>query len=178
MNLPANVVIVNFLAFQLLWPAAVLGASLGWAMLAWCVLLAMLITQVALTGRWRNDGVLVVAGAALCVVMEPLWLLTDVLEYRNWPHRWWAPHWVWALWMGFAVSFRYSLGWLCGRPVLAALFGAVGGVFSVTMGMRFGAASAPQGWVLLAVIYAIGWAIAVPILAQVATMTMRGKENA
>ena len=110
--------------------------------------------------------------------MEPLWLRPEVLQYRNWDQHWRAPHWVWTLWLGFAVSFRYSLNWLCGRPVLAALLGALGGVFSVTMGIRLGAATAPQGWLLLAMVYGVSWAIAVPLLAQVATITKQGTKHA
>lgn len=178
MNLHARAVIVNFFAFQLLWAAAVLGASQDVAVLAWGVLVMMVVTQIALTRQWRHDMLLMVAGGALCVLMEPLWLLPDVLQYRHWQQHWWAPHWVWALWLGFAVSFRYSLNWLCGRPVLAALFGALGGVFSVTIGIRLGAATAPQGWPLLAMIYGTSWAIAVPLLAQVATMTKQETEHA
>lgn len=178
MNFPTRAVIVNFFAFQLLWAAAVMGAAQGVELLAWGVLIAMVAAQVTLTRQWRQDLLLIATGALLCLLMEPLWLLPDVLQYRDWQQHWWAPHWVWALWLGFAVSFRYSLNWLCGRPVLAALFGALGGVFSVTMGIRLGAATAPQGWLLLATVYGVSWAIAVPLLAQVATMTKQETEHA
>ena len=178
MRLHARAVIVNVISFQLLWAAAVLGAAQGVSVLAGGVLGVMVVAQVALTRQWRQDLLLIAAGGLLCVLMEPLWLRPEVLQYRNWEQHWWAPHWVWTLWLGFAVSFRYSLNWLCGRPVLAALLGALGGVFSVTMGIRLGAATAPQGWLLLAMVYGVSWAIAVPLLAQVATITKQGTKHA
>jgi len=54
------------------------------------------------------------------------------------------------------------------KLLLAALFGAVGGVFSVTVGINFGAASTPQGWWLLAISYAAVWSMVVPTLAYLA----------
>ncbi|MEQ3681907.1 MAG: DUF2878 domain-containing protein [Alcanivorax sp.] len=178
MNRHTVVVIINFFAFQLLWVAAVLGGSQGAVVPAWGVLATMLVAQIALTRQWKQDIFLITAGGLMCALMEPLWLLPEALQYKSWQQHWWAPPWVWALWMGFAASFRYSLSWLCGRPVFAALFGGLGGVFSVMMGIRLGAATAPQGWLLLAIIYGISWAIAVPLLAKIASMTKREDQHA
>ena len=54
------------------------------------------------------------------------------------------------------------------KLLLAALFGAFGGVFSVTVGINFGAATTPQGWWLLALSYGAVWSMVVPALAYLA----------
>ena len=88
MRLHARAVIVNVISFQLLWAAAVLGAAQGVSVLAWGVLGVMVVAQVALTRQWRQDLLLIAAGGLLCVLMEPLWLRPEVLQYRNWEQHW------------------------------------------------------------------------------------------
>ena len=94
---------------------------------------------------WKCRSAMLAAGAVACVLFEPLWLAPSLLEYADWSRQWVAPDWIWALWLGFAVSFNYCLAWLRPKLLLAALFGAFGGVFSVTVGINFGAATTPQG---------------------------------
>lgn len=156
---------VNFVGYQLLWAAAVYGAARGWPEAAWAVLVPMVFFSSLFSRRWHDDLRMLLAGAVACLIFEPLWLAPSYIHYVNWSHHWVAPGWIWALWLGFAVSFNYCLGWLRQRLWLAALFGAVGGVISVTVGARIGAASMPHGWWALALSYGFGWLVAVPILA-------------
>jgi len=168
MNKTFAALAINFVGFQVLWFVAVYGAAGGWGWAAWLVLVVMQLGVWTLNRRWRRDISLLAAGAAACILFEPVWLATSFLEYVDWPRRWLAPAWIWALWLGFAVSFNYCLAWLRSKLWLAALFGAVGGVFSVTVGINFGAASTPQGWWPLALSYAAVWAAVVPALAYLA----------
>ncbi len=168
MNKAFAALAINFVGFQVLWFVAVYGAARGWAWSAWLVLLAMQLGVWALHGRWRRDLTLLAAGGAACVLLEPLWMAPGFIAYVDWPRQWVAPAWIWALWLGFAVSFNYCLAWLRSKLWLAALFGAFGGVFSVTLGINFGAASTPQGWWPLALSYAAVWALVVPALAFLA----------
>ena len=141
-RLPAPL-IINFVGFQLLWAAAVFGGAREMSWPSWTVLAVMLAGQWWFDPRWSKNVAMLLWGLVLCLLLEPIWLSSGLLAYTGWQHPWLAPAWIWALWLGFAVSFHYSLNWLCGRPWLGAAFGAIGGVFSVTMGMRLGAASAP-----------------------------------
>ena len=156
---------VNFIGFQLLWFVAVYGAAHGWGWTALLVLLVMQAGVWALNRAWRQDLPLLVVGALACVVCEPIWLASGLIRYVDWSAAWLAPAWIWALWLGFAVSFNYCLGWLRQRLALAAAFGAFGGVFSVTVGIRLGAADTPHGWWALALVYGVTWAMVVPALA-------------
>ena len=159
---------VNLLGFQLLWPAAVLGASHGLMTLGWWVLFSMLLLQLLSGSDWKKDGLLLCIGFLACVVAEGFWLGIGVIEYAGGHHQWLAPGWIWALWGGFAVSFSHSLAWLKGRPVLGALFGGIGGSCSVYAGVQLGAAQAPGGEWTLVLVYGLIWAMIVPLLSVVA----------
>ncbi|MBF5056933.1 hypothetical protein Y5W_02227 [Alcanivorax sp. 521-1] len=159
---------VNFIGFQLLWFVAVYGAARGWGAAALLVLLAMQAGVWALNRGWRRDAPLLAVGALACLLCEPLWMAPQLIRYVDWPAGWLAPAWIWALWLGFAVSFNYCLAWLRRRLMLAAVFGALGGVFSVTVGIRLGAADTPHGWWALALVYGVVWAAVVPGLAWLA----------
>ena len=160
--------LINLIAFQLLWPAAVLGAAAGVPELAWCVLVGMLVLLMIADADLKRDLQMLVVGFVACALLEPVWLGSGVIRYIDWTSSWLAPGWIWALWGGFAVSFFYCLNWLQKRPVIAALFGGVGGGASVIMGVRLGAAEAPQGEWLLALCYGGIWAVVVPLFAAVA----------
>jgi hypothetical protein len=73
-----------------------------------------------------------------------------------------------ALWMNLAATLRHSLSWLCGRPVLALVMGAVAGPLAYWGGARLGAVElgAPLGSSLAAI--AVEWALALPLLAWAA----------
>lgn len=160
--------LINLIGFQLLWPAAVLGAAHGAPQLAWWVLIAMLVLM-GLTGAdWKRDSGMVLAGFLVCALLEPVWLGGGFISYVDSSSEWVAPGWIWALWGGFSVSFFYCLRWLQQRPILAAVFGGVGGGLSVWMGVRLGAAEAPLGVLTLMLVYGGLWAFIVPLFAALA----------
>ena len=169
-----SAVIGNFVIFQCLWFAAILGVARG---VQWPVLVAlavMLLWAWWHGSAWQSDLRMAAAGLAVGLAVEPLWLAAGVIEYRL---QWSAglpPLWILVLWCGFAVTFNHSLAWLCGRPRLAAAFGALGSAGSVVAGVRLGAAEAPAGLVSLVFAYGALWAVIVPALAWWATRPPSG----
>ncbi len=168
MKTPTPQFLINLIGFQLLWPAAVLGAASGYSYLAWWVLAAMLWLPVAAGSEWRRDLRMLATGFTVCLLVEPVWLQLRLIDYVDASSRWLAPGWIWALWGGFAISFFYCLAWLQTRPVLAVLFGGLGGAFSVLMGVKLGAAQAPQGEWKLMLVYGAIWAVIVPLFGSLA----------
>jgi hypothetical protein len=79
-----------------------------------------------------------------------------------------APVWIIAMWALFATSLNLSMGWLKGRPWLAALFGAVGGPLAYLAGERLGGVQMPDPVMALGA-QAIGWAAILPLLTLLAT---------
>lgn len=71
------------------------------------------------------------------------------------------PLWLAVLWIGLATLPHHSLAWMKNRPLLSALFGAVGGPLAYLAGVRFDAAmfNLPTSLSLsiLAVIWAVLW---------------------
>ena len=170
--------LVNLIGFQLLWPAAVIGAAAGYPLLAWAVLAIMLLLMWTTGSNWRRDAKMLLVGFAACALVEPIWLGGGAIEYTDWSQRWLAPGWIWALWGGFAVSFFYCLAWLQPRLKVAALLGGIGGAVSVLMGVRLGAATAPHGEWILAVGYGAVWTLVVPLFAMLSREIVRAGNSA
>ena len=165
---PLSATIGNFVLFQLLWFAAVLGAAAGWHWPAPLALAALLLWTHVTGGDLRADLRLVLLGLGTGVVFEILLLATGLIRYEL---QWWAalpPLWILCLWAGFAQSFLYSLAWMRGRWMVAAIFGGVGAAMSLYAGLRFGAAQPLHGELPLLLLYGVGWAVLVPWLAWLA----------
>jgi len=159
---------LNFVAFQLGWFACVLGAAGG---LPWAGPLVVLGVVGLHLLRVRRPGCelkLVLAAAALGIVVDSLLLASGWLQY---PSGLWlpglAPYWIVAMWALFATTLNLSLGWLRGRPVLAAVLGAVGGPLSYLAGEKLGGIGLIQPTFALAAL-AVAWAIAMPLLMRLA----------
>jgi hypothetical protein len=99
------------------------------------------------------DSVLVAAGW----VTYPSGLFNDLL----------APYWIVTMWMLFGTTLNLSMRWLKGRPLLAALLGAIGGPASYIAGQKLGGIVFLE-FVPAIVALAVGWAVFMPILMALA----------
>jgi hypothetical protein len=72
------------------------------------------------------------------------------------------------MWMLFGTTLNLSMGWLKGRPILAAAFGAIGGPASYIAGQKLGGIIFLDYYAAL-IALAIGWAISMPILLALST---------
>lgn len=159
---------LNFIAFQLGWFACVLGAANGLPWLGPIVVLAAVGLHLARALRPLPELRLVVYAMLLGLGVDSLLLATGWLSY---PSGMWlpglAPYWIVAMWGLFATTLNLSLGWLRGRPLLAAVTGAVGGPLSYLAGQKLGGIEllAP-GPALIAL--AVAWGVAMPLLAGLA----------
>lgn len=96
---------------------------------------------------------------------------TGLLHYASpVPNTHYAPVWILALWMGFALTFNHSLGWLMLRPAAAAVLGAIVGPFSYWVASRsWGAVdfTEPLGKVLITL--GLLWGAAMGLFSHVVT---------
>jgi len=161
--------VANFLFFQIGWFATVAGAGLGFPWAGPILATVLVAFQLAVApdrgGRLRT----VVAVAALGTLLDTVLRWTGVTDFPGWPATPWpCPPWITALWALYATTLGSSLAWLQGRPVPAALLGAVSGPLSYLAGERLGAVVlAPdpvQRWGVLA----LAWAVAVPVTLAIA----------
>ncbi|MAM87992.1 MAG: hypothetical protein CME36_11875 [unclassified Hahellaceae] len=151
--------------FELLWPAAIVGAYYGSNAWAVAVLIAMFIWSKAFGGSLAQDLRMAFVGLLVAFTFEPIWMGADLLLYALQPPYIYPPVWIVCLWVGFAMSFNHCLYWLRGRYGLAAVLGVVGSVLSITAAERIGALTMPSGWWPAAVSYALPWAFITPAFA-------------
>lgn len=127
----AHPVWINAIAFQLVWLMSVAGAARG---IGWIGPLATLVFAaytLARGGHARADVLLVAIAATLGFALDSAWAHYRVIAYSAaFPSAAIAPLWIVALWANFALSLNHSLAWLQSRPLLAVLFGALGGPLS------------------------------------------------
>ena len=162
---------IGFVLFQGAWFACVLGAASGQGAQA-ALGIAAVVAVVALLVAWSDDRRaelrLIALALAIGVVWDSLLAHAGVVQYASpGPLPGWAPAWILALWALFAPMLREPLRWLHGRPVLAPLFGGVGGALSYAAAERLGACRFPDPTLALAVLGA-GWALIVPLLVAAA----------
>jgi hypothetical protein len=78
--------------------------------------------------------------------------------------RWFCPPWLIALWLIFATTLRSSLGWLEGRPLMAAVLGGLFGPVSYYAGQALGAFNLSDNLFVAVTTLSIIWAVLFPLL--------------
>jgi hypothetical protein len=156
--------LINFIAFEIGWFAAVLGAAHDhvWAGVAVAALVVLL--HLLMSHRLQRELKLLLAVMMLGAVWDSALAMRHIIEYPTGQlSPMLAPVWIVAVWALFATTLNVSLVFLRGRWWLAALFGAVGAPLSFLGGMRLHALQFPDTNAALCVL-AIGWAIMMPLL--------------
>ncbi len=160
--------VLNVIAFQFGWFACVLGAAHDQPWLGSAVVAVLVAVHLATAIRPAVEVRLVAAALVIGLVWETLLLAGGWIEYSTgvvWAGV--APLWIVMLWALFAITLNSSLGWLKGRLLVAAVFGAVGGPLAYWGGVRLGALVFVEP--LFAVIaLAVGWAVLTPMLVVLA----------
>lgn len=163
-------VLLNAGLFQVAWFAAVLGAAYEIAWLGPLVLLPVLAVNLAMAPDRRGEVRLWVVAGLVGLLFDTALVAAGVFSPRRQfvPHPF-SPPWMIGLWLNFAATLNRSLAWLHGRPLLAAVFGAIGGPLAYYGGARLGATAALPGVEGL-IILAIGWGLVTPLLFRLAKM--------
>ena len=157
---------LNLIGFQTVWMVSVGGAANGYW---WAGPLALLVFagwQLSVGPDRRADGLLLVTCALLGFAVDSLWVQLGWMQFAS-PLPWgnFAPIWIVAMWVGFALTLNHSMARLRQWPLAAAALGLVGGPLAYwTAAGAFDAVSfgAPVAWVLAAL--ALGWAAVLPLL--------------
>jgi hypothetical protein len=158
----------NIAAYQAAWFACVLSAAAGKPSLGAMLALLLVGVHVARASRPGAEFELIAAAAMIGLIADSALASGGYLSFSSgvWAQGW-APYWMAALWAAFATTLNHSLGWLTTRPVLAALFGAIGGPIAYFAGAQLGALEMPSPERALPAI-AVAWAAAMWALAAVA----------
>lgn len=156
---------LNALGYQLVWLAAVWGASHGrW----WLAPLALL--PFALWYLSRRDGRLDVQLIALVglggAAMDSLYAASGAVAYAApVPSAQAAPLWIVAIWAAFALTLRHSFRFLHGRPWTAACIGGLGAPMAyLAAASGWHAVRFPHGTLTALLPLGLSWAIALPAM--------------
>ena len=162
-------VIINFIAFQIGWFAAVLGPASGMPWLGIAVVPFVLGLHLAMAPNWRPELTLALAAAVMGFIFDTVLTASSVLSpvYYLLPPPF-SPPWMVMLWINFSITLNVSLRSLRGRYALAALLGAIGGPAAYYAGQRLGAVEIHDPESIALLVLAAAWAGAVPLLFRLA----------
>ncbi|MBU2677412.1 MAG: DUF2878 domain-containing protein [Gammaproteobacteria bacterium] len=159
---------VNFIAFQIGWFSSVIGAANQMPWLGPVVLLFVLAIHLGITSRPTSELLLVIACGVVGIVFDSLLVAFDWVSYPSGQFsEILAPYWIVTMWMLFGTTLNVSMGWLKGRPALAAVFGAIGGPASYIAGQKLGGIILVD-YMAAMIALAIGWAVFMPLLLALA----------
>jgi hypothetical protein len=165
---PGRLGILDAVAQQAAWWAAVMLASRGHGALAPVAPLLLAVLHLALRPEARGRIAACAALAGLFgLATDTLWARSGLLAFAG--AGGWAPAWMVALWAAFGValtaSLRSAARWPLGRLALAA---AVAGPLAYRAGSALGALALDGGAVTALVAVAAQWALGVPLLSVLA----------
>lgn len=159
----------NAIGYQLASLLSLYAAAAGrpWPGVLAC--LSFVIVQLVFSQSRMGDLLAILCALGVGGLLDGIWLATGLVVYASPGPTFFAPAWILALWMAFAMTFNHALGWLRGRLRWAAALGAMGGPLAYWSAERiFSAVTLPSPpWPALASL-AIGWALAVPAIAWAA----------
>ncbi len=164
--------VVNLVAFQIGWFAAVLGAGHGMPWLGVVVVPLVLIVNLVFSADRRQEMVVALVAAVMGFMVDTGLVAAGVfapVPFLVPPP--FSPPWMVLLWVNQATTLNGCLAWLRGRYLAGSLFGAVGGPLAYLSGAKLGAASLPSTNGL--VILGITWACAFPALLATAEFVRR-----
>jgi hypothetical protein len=122
---------INFIAFQLVWFAAVGGAAnaIWWGGPVAFALFAAYHLRPGIA--MRGDLKLVWLALALGFITDTLMAASGMSTYAAaTPNAPFAPFWILSLWAGFALTLNHSMHWMTARPWLVSPLAAIVGPLS------------------------------------------------
>ena len=145
--------------FQLGWFACVFGAQRPWLLLVAAACIAAHLLWISDTrGEWRV--LLAVAGCGW--LLDSALLQLGLFGFAGSSPV--LPLWLALLWLSFASTLRYSLGWSARPWWLGSILGAIGGPLSYLAGARLADVELPLGVTTSVLILAAIWALLLPAL--------------
>ena len=158
-------IVINFIAFQVIWLLCVFGAAYGYpwlgpvAVVGWMLVHLKLHETIA-----RQEMQLALFAALLGYGLDSIMVLLDIFQFTE-PAQLGYPSALWmvALWLNLALTIRHSLAWLNHHYVWISLFGGIGGALAYWAGERIGAITMQDKALGLIVVFSV-WFFALPVI--------------
>ena len=150
---------INFIFFQLNWFACVLGANSPYPWLFPIFTLVYTWYYLSHLSHYKTEKKLIafVLAVALAWELSVQWL--DVMNYKGqMVNLASTPIWIYALWLGFALTLNHSMKWISSVRWAPPILGAIFGPLTYLAGAKFGSVSFTN--LNFSIIYtSISWAI-------------------
>lgn len=158
-------IVINFVAFQLIWLLCVFGAAWGYPWIGPVAVTAWLLVHLKLhRAIARQELMLAVFAALMGYGLDSILVVLDIIRFPA-PAQLGYPSTLWmvSLWINLALTIRHSLAWLNHHYVWISLFGGVGGALAYWAGERIGAISFNDLSLGLIMVFSI-WFFALPVV--------------
>ena len=137
-------VVANFILFQVIWFACVMGAGYGYPLLGPAVAIICIGIQFFISTEIKKSLFILLLIGILGSIGDSVLFYFDVFsfpEHATNPQNiaWTYPIWMTALWLGFASTYNISMKWLQNKYALQVIFGFIGGPASYYAGTKLGA---------------------------------------
>jgi len=120
---PTSRNLLNFAAFQIAWFACVLGGAHDRVAAGTLAVAAVVVLHLAIAPRPGPEARLVAIVTGIGLAWDSLIVSLGLMSYpAGMLAPGVAPVWILAMWALFATTLNLSMGWLKGRPWLAATF--------------------------------------------------------
>jgi len=118
---------LNIVGFQAVWLLCVYGAGQDYCLPGIAAAIAFAAASLAFSPEPRKDMQTLALGLPLGALMDTLLLQTGILKFSHCaPFTGFAPVWILALWLGFALTLNHSLKRIYAHPLPLFLFGFIG----------------------------------------------------
>jgi hypothetical protein len=149
--------IINFVLFQMLWVACVLGAANQIIWPAIVLVLTMLVTFSLPAFKVKNDIFLVIICLILGFILDSSLAYFNFIDYLfDYGYSSIAPLWILFLWIGFGLTLNHSMAWLFKNIKMGYLLMALGPPLSYISADRLGAVTI-SNMVLTSLIVSLSW---------------------
>ncbi|MGB0135151.1 DUF2878 domain-containing protein [Dokdonella sp.] len=169
----------NFIAFQIVWFAAVLGAAHGYWWAGPVALAGFLTYHLRAGVRKKGDFKLMAIALCLGFATDTLMAASGLSSYASpIPAAPLAPFWILSLWAGFALTLNHSMSWFTARtPVAAPLAAIFGPVSYYGAGRAWGAVQITEPVALPLIVLGTCWLIAMSVLSIAARRFSLANDN-
>ncbi len=161
--------VMNLAAFKVGWLSSVVG---GANQLPWLGPIAVLVAvslHLYRAERPQRELLLIGTCGVIGAAFDSMLVSTGWVSYSSGVFlENAAPYWIIAMWMLFGTTLNVSLQWLKANPLVAALTGLIAGPLSYLAGQKLGGIELVNQPAALATL-AVGWALMMPLLMQLAT---------
>lgn len=150
--------------FDLGWFACVVPAAAGAPYVGPIFVLLLAAVVLSMSDNFMGDALLLPIAAVFGYVVDGAMVLAGLFTFPQvaawgWPVAWWMV----ALWVNLAVALPLIFKWTGRLPLIAALFGLIGGPLAYWSGALLGAVTVTANFWLTMAVIGVVWAITMPL---------------